>query len=99
MDLTNLIGLVAGTCTTFAMAPQAWKVYKTGHVTQLSLRMLMLMFVGIILWLTYGAIKEDISILWANAVAIFFVSYMLVIKVRDVRARGWRPGSGNVDAS
>ena len=99
MDLTDMIGLAAGTCTTFAMAPQAWKVYKTGHVTQLSLRMLLLMFTGFILWLTYGGIKEDISILWANAVAIFFVSYMLVIKIRDVRARGWKPESSNIDAS
>ena len=99
MDATTIIGLAAGTCTTFAMAPQAWKVYKTGHVTQLSLRMLMLMFTGIILWLTYGTIIMDISILWANVVALFFVSYMLVIKIRDVRERGWKPGSGNVDAS
>ena len=60
MDLTDIIGLAAGTCTTFAMAPQAWKVYKTGHVTQLSLRVLLLMFTGITLWLTYGGIKEDI---------------------------------------
>jgi MtN3 and saliva related transmembrane protein len=86
MDAT-WIGLIAGTCTTFAMAPQAWKVYKTRHVDQLSLRMLVLMFVGIILWLTYGTIIRDVSILWANAVAFFFVTYMLVIKVRDVLNR------------
>lgn len=90
MDATTLIGLIAGTCTTFALAPQALRVYRTGHVDQLSLRMLVLMFVGILLWLTYGTIKQDLSILWANVVALFFVSYMLIVKVRDVRAGGWK---------
>ncbi len=80
------IGLVAGTCTTFALAPQAWKVFKTGHVSQLSLRMLLLMFVGIVLWLIYGTLIWDISILWANVVALFFVSYMLYVKIKDVRS-------------
>ncbi len=95
MDMTTIIGLVAGTCTTFALAPQAWKVYKTGHVTQLSLRMLVLMFTGIILWLTYGTLINDLSILWANGVGILFVTYMLIVKIRDVRERGWKSGSGN----
>jgi len=90
MDVETIIGLIAGTCTTFALAPQALKVYRTGHVDQLSLRMLVLMFVGIFLWLTYGTLKSDISILWANAVALIFVSYMLVVKVKDVHANGWK---------
>ncbi len=84
MDVT-WIGLLAGTCTTFAMAPQAWKVYRTGQVSQLSLRMLLMMFAGIILWLVYGGLKLDVSILWANVVALFFVSYMLAVKIRSVR--------------
>lgn len=84
MDVT-WIGLLAGTCTTFALAPQAWKVYKTGEVSQLSLRMLILMIVGIVLWLVYGGIKSDVSILWANVVALFFVTYMLWVKIKDVR--------------
>ena len=86
MDIT-WIGLIAGTCTTFALAPQAWKVSKTREVSQLSLRMLILMLVGIILWLVYGWLQEDISILWANAVALFFVSYMLSVKVKDNQNR------------
>jgi MtN3 and saliva related transmembrane protein len=81
------IGLIAGTCTTFAMAPQAWMVYKTKHVTQLSLGMLILMFVGILLWIAYGLMIMDVSILWANVVAFFFVTYMLLVKIKDVRAR------------
>ena len=84
-SVETIIGLIAGTCTTFALAPQAWKVHRTGHVTQLSLGMLWMMLIGILLWLTYGSLKMDISILWANVVALFFVTYMLIVKIRDVR--------------
>jgi MtN3 and saliva related transmembrane protein len=90
VDWITILGLCAGTCTTFAMAPQAMKVWRTKHVDQLSLRMLVLMFVGIILWLTYGSIIRDLSILWANVIALFFVTYMLVIKVKDNHSKGWR---------
>ena len=99
MEFVTIIGLSAGTFTTFAMAPQAYKVFKTGHVTQISLRMLMLMFGGVILWLWYGLMISYIAILWANGVNFFFVTYMLVMKLRDLIAQGWRPGASHIDAS
>jgi MtN3 and saliva related transmembrane protein len=83
-DGLTLLGLVAGAFSTFALAPQAWKVWKTGHVTQISLRMLLLMVTGATLWLTYGTLKMDISIVWANAVALIFIVYMLIKKIQDV---------------
>lgn len=82
------LGLVAGTCTTFALLPQAIKVWKTRKVDQLSLGMLSLMFTGTCLWLFYGFIRMDISILWANVVAVLFISYMLTVKIKDVRSTG-----------
>lgn len=86
VDPTAALGLVAGTCTTFALAPQAYKVWKSGRVDQLSLGMLSLMSFGTCLWLIYGVLRSDISIIWANMIAILFLSYMLTIKIKDVRA-------------
>lgn len=90
LDLTATLGLIAGTCTTFALAPQAIKVWKSGKVDQLSLGMVSLMFFGTTLWLIYGWIRLDISIIWANAIAILFLSYLLFVKTRDVRRTGQR---------
>lgn len=90
MDPLDALGLVAGTCTTFALAPQATKVWKTGKVDQLSFGMLSLMGFGTCLWLVYGLLKTDISIIWANAIAIIFLSYMLTVKIRDMRTTGRR---------
>jgi MtN3 and saliva related transmembrane protein len=86
VDPTSALGLIAGTCTTFALAPQAYKVWKSGRVDQLSLGMLSLMSFGTALWLIYGVLRSDISIIWANVIAIQFLSYMLTVKIKDVRA-------------
>ena len=89
-DATAALGLIAGTCTTFALAPQAIKVWKSGKVDQLSLGMVSLMSFGTTLWLIYGYIRMDISIIWANAIAILFLSYLLFVKTRDVYRTGHR---------
>lgn len=90
IDPTVALGLIAGTCTTFALAPQAYKVWKSGRVDQLSLGMLSLMSFGTMLWLIYGLLRSDISIIWANVIAILFLTYMLTVKIRDVRSTGRR---------
>lgn len=88
LDPIVALGLVAGTCTTFALLPQAIKVWKTRRVDQISLGMLSLMFVGTCMWLVYGTIRSDVSILYANYIAVIFISYMLSVKIKDIRSTG-----------
>jgi MtN3 and saliva related transmembrane protein len=90
MDPVTLLGLAAGCCSTFALAPQAIKVWRTQQVEQLSIGMLSLMFCGCLLWLTYGLLDDDVSIIWANAIAFFFIVYMLSKKVVDMQRGGQR---------
>ena len=87
MDGVTVLGLVAGCCSTFALLPQAMKVWTTGKVDQISIGMLSLMLTGALLWLTYGILKVDVSIIWANAVALIFIVYMFTVKVKDMRAQ------------
>ncbi|MBU3699402.1 MAG: hypothetical protein FGM33_05245 [Candidatus Kapabacteria bacterium] len=90
IDLVDVLGLVAGCCSTFALAPQAIRVWRTQQVEQLSGGMLWLMITGCMLWLSYGLLKMDISIIWANGVAFLFITYMLTKKVQDIKATGRR---------
>lgn len=90
MDPVTILGLTAGCCSTFALAPQAFKVWQTQQVDQLSIGMLGLMITGSMLWLSYGLLRSDISIVWANAVAFLFIIYMLTKKVSDMRQTGRR---------
>lgn len=88
MEGLTILGLAAGCCSTFALLPQAMKVWTTGKVDQISIGMLSLMLTGACLWLTYGLLKMDVSIIWANAVALIFIVYMFTVKVRDMRHVG-----------
>lgn len=90
MDSVTILGLAAGCCSTFALAPQAIKVWRTQQVHQLSIGMLGLMITGSVLWLSYGLFRADISIIWANAIAMLFISYMLSKKVQDIKTTGRR---------
>ena len=78
-DALSVLGLVAGGFSTFALSPQAIKIWRTKEVGQLSIGMLMLMLVGSSLWLVYGSLRSDLAIIVANAIAIVFQSYMLVM--------------------
>lgn len=89
-DPVTALGLLAGCCSTFALAPQALRVWRTQEVEQLSVGMLWLMITGCILWLTYGLFRMDVSIVWANGVAFIFITYMLTKKVQDIRTTGRR---------
>lgn len=79
------LGIVAACCTTFSFLPQALRVWRTREVDQLSLGTLSLMLVGVVLWLVYGIFREDIIIIGANAVAMFFVGYIWSVKIQTVK--------------
>lgn len=90
MDDVTILGLMAGSCSTFALAPQAFKVWRTQAVDQLSIGMLGLMLCGSLLWLLYGIIRSDVSIIWANGVAFLFIVYMFTKKTKDMVRTGRR---------
>ncbi|MBL0331240.1 MAG: SemiSWEET transporter [Chlorobiota bacterium] len=83
INFIKTIGFVAGLFSTFALAPQAIKIYKTKKVDQISIGMLSLMLTGASLWLVYGLLEDDMNIIWANCVGLIFIIFMLVFKIKD----------------
>ena len=78
IDQNELIGFIAAVCTTFAFLPQVIKVWKTKQTKDLSLRMYIVMFIGIFLWFVYGLRINSLSIILANIVTGFLVFTILV---------------------
>ena len=78
IDQNEIIGLIAAVCTTFAFIPQVIKVWKTKQTMDLSLRMYLIMFIGILLWLVYGIRIDSLSIILANVVTAILVGTILV---------------------
>lgn len=85
LSLETLIGFAAAVGTTFSHLPQVLKCWKTGATGDLSLKMFLMLFSGISLWVVYGFMKGDMVIIAANAVSLLFVSNILFFKIRELR--------------
>lgn len=68
--LVTMIGLAAAICTTAANVPQLIKAWRTRDTDDLSLKMLVLLAVGLGLWVTYGLLKGDYVIILANSIGL-----------------------------
>jgi MtN3 and saliva related transmembrane protein len=79
----SIIGTIAAILTTSAMMPQAWKIFKTNEVSQLSLRTFTMATVGTFLWLIYGLLILDTIIIWANAIGVFVNGYIWIKKIQS----------------
>lgn len=79
------IGFIAAFCTTFAFVPQALKVYKTNRTKDLSLGMFSIFSFGVFCWLIYGIYIEDIPVIAANAVTLVLASYILAVKLKNLK--------------
>lgn len=81
MSLIILLGLAAGALTTIAFVPQVIRTWKTKSAHDLSLGMYSILCTGILLWLIYELIIEDIPIIVANAVTLSLALAILSFKL------------------
>lgn len=82
MAMCDVVGYIAGACTTTAFIPQAWKVFRTRHTSDLSLGMFLLSTIGVACWLAYGIARNEPPIIIPNAVTLILSSYVLAMKIR-----------------
>lgn len=80
----EILGFIAGLFSTGSFAPQVWKTVKTKDTEAMSLIYLAMVMIGIALWLVYGTLKNDMTIVVANAVVAVFVSIIFYIKLKNV---------------
>lgn len=82
MTLVTLLGTAAACCTTGAYLPQVVKTWRSRSAADISSHMFAIMATGTALWLAYGILKTDWSIIGANAVSLVLTSTMLALKFR-----------------
>jgi MtN3 and saliva related transmembrane protein len=82
LEWTDILGLVAGVCTTVAVIPQIRKAWKTKKVEDVSPGMFIVLMVGLFLWVIYGITQDDIPIIATNGVALCLNGLMLFLMVR-----------------
>jgi MtN3 and saliva related transmembrane protein len=82
MNSIQILGLVAGACTTVAFLPQVIKTWKSRSAKDLSLGMFSFFCFGVLLWLVYGIMVKDIPVIAANFVTLMLASTLLFFKLR-----------------
>ncbi len=80
--MEQIVGLTAGFLTTVSMLPQLIKALRTRNTRDLSLGMLSILFLGIILWMGYGLMKNDLPLILANATSLVLVGPVVILKLK-----------------
>ena len=78
----SIVGYVAGLLTVVSFLPQVLKAWRTKRVADLSLGMLVLLTMGGMLWLVYGAMTGDWPVIITNSAMVALISAILVAKVK-----------------
>tara|TARA_B100000886_G_scaffold114216_1_gene76815 strand:+ start:390 stop:650 length:261 start_codon:yes stop_codon:yes gene_type:complete len=80
--IIKYVGFFAAFCTTIAFLPQAIKVFKSKSTKDISLYMFIIFTIGVLSWLIYGLIINDMPIILANAVTLILSFFILIYKIR-----------------
>ncbi|MGV2103900.1 SemiSWEET family sugar transporter [Rhizobium sp. 21-4511-3d] len=85
MDPVSLVGYAASICSVVSFIPQAVKVARTKATEAISIRMYILTVAGFALWTTFGFMKGEVPIIFANSICFCLSAYILVAKLRERR--------------
>ena len=79
--VATVIGLTAAVCTTAANLPQLKKAWVTGQTDDLSLKTLLMLGSGLVLWIIYGVLQSDFVIILANGISLLILIGILYLKL------------------
>ena len=86
MNFVTALGLLAAALTTFSFLPQVIKTWKSKSADDLSLGTFSMFCAGVVCWLAYGLLIEDLPIILSNVVTLVLAGAVLVQAV----AYKWR---------
>jgi MtN3 and saliva related transmembrane protein len=82
MTSIQFLGLAAGTITSITFLPQVIHIWKTKSAKDLSLAMLLLLILGVLMWLSYGILVKDASIIYTNSMVLLMSIVLLIFKFK-----------------
>jgi MtN3 and saliva related transmembrane protein len=82
MQPIEILGYIAGTMSSVVFLPQVIKTWKTKSATDISLVMFLFATASVVLWLIYGIIIRNGSIIYTNSTVLLLSCVMLYFKIR-----------------
>jgi MtN3 and saliva related transmembrane protein len=86
-NMTEIVGITAGICTSISLLPQLVKLRKHKKAEDISLFYLSILFVGLSLWVWYGVLREDLPIMVTNGFSLVINGIIIVLGVKYKRNR------------
>jgi len=80
--MTETLGIIAGLLTTGSFLPQVYQTIRTRDVSGISLMMYLAFTTGVLLWLVYGLLNGQISVILANGITFVLAAVILSMKIR-----------------
>ncbi|MGB8031523.1 MAG: SemiSWEET transporter [Terracidiphilus sp.] len=87
---TELIGLLAGFCTTLSLVPQLHRMWRSKSAHDLSLAMFFVFGLGVVLWLLYGIGIRSPAVITTNSVSLVLVIVIYTLALHYEHARSAR---------
>ncbi len=82
MDGIQILGYAACAVTALTFLPQVLKTWKEKSAKNVSLMMFIIAFVNEIMWIAYGALRNDMVIVITNIIMISMCSVMIALKLK-----------------
>ena len=78
-EVKEIVGIIAGVGTTFSFFPQVCKVFTDKRsVDGLSPYMLVIHFIGVSCWVTYGILQHDHIIMVFNLITVLLLTSIII---------------------
>jgi MtN3 and saliva related transmembrane protein len=87
MSSFELLGFIAGSCTTAAFVPQVLRCWRTKNADGISRAMYLVFTAGLLLWIAYGLAIRSWPVVGFNAITFVLSASILVMKMRFAPAR------------
>lgn len=85
MNWTQVIGLVAGICTSSSLLPQLIKTIKEKKAEEISKWMLFVLMTGVATWVVYGILRKDLPIIATNSFSLLLNIVMVFLRFKYSR--------------
>lgn len=82
MAFVDILGYAACAVTSLTFLPQVIKTWKEKSAKNVSLMMFIIAFINEVMWIAYGALKNDMVIFITNVIMITMCSIMISLKLR-----------------
>jgi MtN3 and saliva related transmembrane protein len=82
MNLTQIIGILAGILTAISMLPQLIKIIKEKKAEDISITMLLVLLSGLTLWIVYGIMRDDLPIIATNSFSVLINIIIVVLRIK-----------------